>query len=61
MTNLIAEQYKIAVVNITVSQLTNQVAILFTTCREIRLTHVYGTGVVIYNSMGVVYIDRCSF
>ena len=47
-----------------ISLLTNQVAILFTSCKEKRLNHIYviesnGTGVVIYNLMGVVYIDRC--
>ena len=46
------------------SPLTIQVAILFTSCKEIQLTRVHviesnGTGVVIYNSMGVVYIDKC--
>ena len=48
------------------SPLTIQVAILFTSCKEIQLTRVHviesnGTGVVIYNSMGVVYIDKCTF
>ena len=46
------------------SPLTIQVAILFTSCKNIRLTHVHviesnSTGIVIYNSIGVVYIDRC--
>ena len=48
------------------SPLTIQVAILFISCKEVRLTHVYviasnGTGVAIYNSVGVVYIAGCNF
>ena len=43
-----------------------KVALLFITCKDIRLTHLQvtkstGTGIFLYNSVGVVYIDQCRF
>ena len=43
-----------------------QVGVLFRSCEIVRLTKVHiiksnGTGVVLYNPVGVVYLDRCQF
>ena len=43
-----------------------QVAVFWNTCKNIQLTNVHitksnGTGVIFYNSIGVILLDRCQF